>query len=156
MFSITAGLDIEKSIAKLKSLEDFDVLEAAEQSGAVALDSSHRRIDRTKLSPEGKPWPPHSPRYAPRAKRKGGTLLKLNGVLMRSLELDRPRRTATGAEVELSSSLPYAGVHQRGFKGKDKLGRNQNIPKRAYLGLAPEDRGAIAAVLVGELRRAAR
>ena len=156
MFRLTTDFDLEEVYGKVRTLQRFDVREAVEQMGAVGLASSHRRINATKTAPSGEPWPAHSRRYAPRAKRKGGTLLKLDGQLMRSLELGEPQLTSDGAEIEQGSSLPYARVHQLGFKGKDKLGRNQNIPKREYLGLSPEDHGAIAAVLVGEMRRAMR
>lgn len=108
--------------------------------GSALEDSTRKRIDETKTSPDGAAWAPNTTG---------------NGILLQSGRnlLDSVGFIASSEEVEVGAGWEYAHVHQFGatitpksakalafvLGGKLILAKSVTIPARPFVGLSAED-----------------
>ncbi|MFW6087001.1 MAG: phage virion morphogenesis protein [Myxococcota bacterium] len=114
---------LQRAILGLSQTRFQDLMDAI---GTEVESQTRRRIDEEKEDPEGTPWRPWSPEYA---KTRGAhhSLLVNERHLMDSIT-----HNVLGTELEVGSSLVYAGVHQK---------------SRPYLGLSGENEADVLAVV---------
>lgn len=102
-----------------------DTTELVEAIGNQQAESARRRIANTKRDPSGKRWKAWSRAYAKTRKAHHSTLVS-TGTLRDSITY----RPISPSEVQVGSTLNYAGVHLRGSPAR-------KIPQRAYLDTEP-------------------
>ena len=122
----------------------MDLRQPASSISQIILKSTRDRIQSTKMSPEGGRWAPLSSKYA--AKKGRQDLLVLKGQLLKSIRTNT-KFTMGRAEVEVTSSVPYAATHQFG---------RRNIPARPYIGFSTKDKADIQKVLDDHAKTAFR
>jgi len=124
---------------------------------------------RTQTAPDGTRWPPSR-----RVQEDGGQTLRDTSRLRNSIQW---RVDPTG--VSWGTNVVYAGVHQDGYQGSQRVGahqrviriafgrrlnspvtvrvrpfsRNMRIVARPFLGISNDDRRAILAILSDDLER---
>lgn len=138
-----------------------DLTEFNQAFGLLLESNTIDRFDR-ETDPDGVKWTPSG-----RAIADGGKTLTLSARLKGSIGNE-----ATASQIVVGTNVAYAGVHQDGFKGTQKVGphkrvisqafgrrlrspvevaipgfsREMDIPRRAFLGLGAEDRSDGAAL----------
>lgn len=124
-----------------------DTLQLMTDIGAVLESSTRERIEDTKTSPDGKPWPEN---------RAGTSTLFETGRHLR----DSVAFIAAPAELQVGASWEYAHVHQDGavIKPKDAarlhfmvgnrhvFARQVTIPARPFVGVSADDETEIERV----------
>lgn len=118
---------LARKLASLASVDFGPVLGAVGEIGQL---DSIRRIQSTKVDPDGNAWAPWSERYA--ASGKGRSLERQSGDLMGAID----HFVSGSDEVTLQAETPYAARQHFGFKGTDSLGRKVDHPARPFLGLS--------------------
>jgi len=101
-------------------------------------------------APDGKPWAPLSPVTLARRRRRGNfatTILTDTRKLRLSVTA-----TTRNNQVTIGSNLPYAAMMQYGGTKARFPHLWGDIPARAYLGFAPDDRDNIAQIMREHLR----
>jgi len=147
------------------------------EMGEFLAETTKRRFE-TSTGPLGERWAPNQPstmtRYLDRYK---GTRAKRGGLTKRGAARAAGKKPLIGETRSLSttiayqlvgadtllvgSPMQYAAVQQFGAK-RGAFGRTRrgapipwgDIPARPYLGISPEDEGAILAIFGGHLRAA--
>ena len=91
---------------------------------------------------DGQSWPPR------KSKRGKNPLLILTGALIRSVGGQAPGHVERVGDLslELGTNLPYAGVHEFGYPGR-------NIPARPYLDVPEQDMSECHEILAEALAR---
>lgn len=114
--------------------------------GGDLVRSTKRRISSEKRAPDGTPWVAWSDDYE--ARKKPGTMLKMSGALLRSIQ------AIVGADlIEIGSDDIKAGVHQYGHTVSSGPFAGKHIPARPYLGLSDADQSSIHDRIVDDIRR---
>lgn len=127
---------------KIRAVTSPDFSPILGDIGQVGQLDSIRRIQSTKVAPDGSAWAAWSDAYA--RSGRGRSLLRLSGDLMGAVD----HRAIGSDTVELYAETPYAARQHFGFNGTDSRGRKVRHPARPYLGLseqASQDVGAIVA-----------
>lgn len=148
------------------TLDDADLRArlAAAQENATDLRPGLRGVGRAGVGqtrrrflngrdPEGRPWK--------KGRKKTGQTLIASGLLLRSIHSPEPEPNA----VEWGSNRIYAGVHQDGatirprtakalrfrVEGRWVSVQKVDIPKRAYLGVNPENAAEFTEIMLGHV-----
>ncbi len=165
------GVTLETSIEDQIVLKAFQALQKALQNttpvmraiGTGLVRNVHDRFEAA-VDPDGNPWAPLHPAYAP-LKRGPGILREagMRGGLMGSITF-----LASPDAVEVGTNKIHARVHQEGativpVKASHLVFRlasgvvkakSVTIPARPYLGIGPEDERVIAETVTDALDRA--
>lgn len=110
--------------------------------------------------PEGIPWKPlKRPRKARKWTKK--KRIKVVDRILQDTHLLMASVTAKGSAGNVHEVTPfsltwgteveYAGVHQFGFPGPDKLGRMLNIPQRSFLGITDQMEEELEDIVTNEV-----
>ena len=133
--------------------------------GTVLVRGVRDRFEH-QVDPEGNPWEPLQPWYAPM--KRNSRILTESGALVGSMVWE-----AAGHELAVGSNLVYAGVHQEGMTIRaktpgglmifhDSLGnawgaaQEVYVPARPFLGISAEDERAVGDVVETVMWRVAR
>jgi phage virion morphogenesis protein len=118
---------------KIRAITSPDFSPILGDIGEVGVLDSIRRIQSTKVGPDGTAWAAWSAAYA--RSGRGRSLMRLSGDLMGSID----HRAIGSDQVALTAETPYAARRQFGFSGTDSRGRKvTNDHARPYLGLSEE------------------
>lgn len=126
---------VADAVAKVERLYG-NLEEPFQDIGEYLINAHHERF-RLQQSPDGEPWAPLSEGYRKRKKRNQDLILVLNGYLR-----DMPRYQATPQALMFGTDRIYGATQQF---GDDSRG----IPARPWLGLSPDDRREVMAILDG-------
>jgi len=118
--------------AKIRALLTVDFSPVLGDIAEIGQLDSIKRIQSTKVGPDGSAWAPWSDSYSKSG--KGRSLERRSGDLMGAIDAF----VSGSDEVTLHADLPYAARQQFGFNGTDSLGRNVSHPARPYLGLSEQ------------------
>jgi phage gpG-like protein len=117
---------------KIRAILSPDFSPILDDIGQVGQLDSIRRIQSTKVGPNGDAWAAWSAAYA--RSGRGRSLMRLSGDLMGAVDY----RAIGNDQVELRAETPYAARQHFGFNGTDSRGRKVAHPTRPYLGLSDE------------------
>ena len=117
---------------KIRAITSVDFSPILDDIGQVGQLDSIKRIQSTKVGPNGDAWAAWSAAYA--RSGRGRSLMRLSGDLMGDIDY----RAIGSDQVELRAENPYAARRQFGFSGTDSRGRKISDPARPYLGLSED------------------
>lgn len=112
-----------------------------ESIGKALVTSTKTRIEKTKVSPDGKPFAPWALSTLIARKKEGTTAL---GILHRTGSLSASIvYEVQGRSVIVKSTSPYAGYLQDG---------TSKMPARPFIGISGQNRGQINLILKNYLK----
>lgn len=115
---------LKRMAAAISRFESVDRRRLLDGMGASGVSQTQRRIQEEKTSPDGKPWPAWSPKYA-KSRHSNQSLLIGTGVLVSGIT----HNVLSDTEVEWGSPEIYAATQNYGDK-------DRGIPQREFQGVS--------------------